>query len=642
MAGGGLSGGAAHPPGAHIVTADRWGIDRGYRDTLGRWRETPEATLRALLTAMGAGPTADEPKRVQVLHAGQTMPLPAPTELILEDGTAIRAETALPPDLPVGYHELRRADGRHPVRLIVSPGRCHLPRRLQIWGWTVQLYSLRSTMSWGIGDLADLRRLARWSAEKLGAGVVLVNPMHAVTPIIPQQPSPYYPGSRRYRSPLYLRIEEAPGAEAMASELEPLAAAGRALNAQPRLDRDAVFRLKMGALGRLWSRFGGALAFDRYRAEQGQALAEFATFCALSEHHGSGWRAWPAEHRRPASSAVAAFGRARAERVRFHQWLQWLLDEQLARAAAEIRIIQDLPVGFDPDGEDAWTWQDLLATGISVGAPPDEFNPRGQDWGVPPFVPHRLRAAAYEPFAQTLRATLRHAGGLRIDHVMGLFRLFWIPEGGNPEQGAYVRYPAEDLLAIVAVESHRARAVVVGEDLGTVEEGVREQLAARRILSCRLLWFEAERPASYPRLSLAAVTTHDLPTISGLWSGADLRAQRALGLSPNQDGIRAIRRRLRSMTGLSRDADPATMITRAHRLLAEAPSVMIAATLEDALALEERPNIPGTTGAQRANWSIALPALLEAIEANPLAASIGRILDRRRRIVHRPRGSREG
>jgi 4-alpha-glucanotransferase len=301
-----------------------------------------------------------------------------------------------------------------------------------------------------------------------------------------------------------------------------------------------------------------------------------------------------------------------------------------------------LPVGFDPDGADAWTWQDLLATGISVGAPPDEFNPRGQDWGVPPFVPHRLRAAACEPFAQTLRATLRHAGGLRIDHVMGLFRLFWIPEGGNPEQGAYVRYPAEDLLAIVAVESHRARAVVVGEDLGTVEEGVRAQLAARRILSCRLLWFEAERPATYPRLSLAAVTTHDLPTISGLWSGADLRAQRALGLSPNQDGIRAIRRRLRSMTGLGRDADPATMITRAHRLLAEAPSVMIAATLEDALAVEERPNIPGTTGAQRANWSIALPALLEAIETNPLAASIGRILDRRRRIAHRSRGSREG
>ena len=243
----------------------------------------------------------------------------------------------------------------------------------------MQLYALRSAESWGIGDLADLRRLAKWSATDLGAGILLINPLHAVTPVIPQQPSPYFPSSRGFRNVLYLRIEEVSGAAEGGIELEPLVAAGRALNRERYIDRDAIFRLKMQALGRLWLRFGGDPAFDTYRHEQGDALQQFAIFCALAEHYGRGWQAWPAEYRHPNTQAVTRYAAERADRVRFHQWLQWLLDAQLAQAAAELPVMQDLPIGVDPNGADAWAWQDVLAADVTVGAPPDKYNTLGQE-----------------------------------------------------------------------------------------------------------------------------------------------------------------------------------------------------------------------------------------------------------------------
>jgi 4-alpha-glucanotransferase len=622
------------------MSIESWGIEGGYEDALGRWHTIPQDTRQAILRAMHvdpSAPTRPAAELVRVVRPGHTMPLTGPMDLVLEDGTVLRAEAALPPDLPLGYHELRPLDGGAVIRLIVSPGRCYLPDALRTWGWAVQLYALRSAESWGIGDLVDLRRLARWSATQLNAGVVLINPLHAATPIAPLQPSPYCPSSRRYRNLLYLHIEEVPGAAEAGVDLERFAAAGRALNQERRIDHDAIFRLKLDALERLWSRFGGDPAFDRYCQEQGEALRQFAIFCALAEHHGQGWRRWPAGHRRPDAPAVVHFATERSERVRFHQWLQWLLDVQLAQAAVELPLMQDLPIGVDPDGADAWVWQDVLALDVTVGAPPDEYNTLGQDWGLPPFVPHTLRAAGYEPFRQTIQASLRHAGGLRIDHVMGLFRLFWIPNGADPRQGAYVRYPADELLAIVALESHRARALVVGEDLGTIEKGVPEQLAAHLILSYRLLWFETEPPSHYSEQALAAVTTHDLPTVAGLWSGADLRTQHALGLHPNEAGLQEIRARLQTMTGVPENADVHEVIVRAHQLLAEAPSMVVTATLEDALAVEERPNIPNTT-TEWPNWSLALPASLELLETHPLAREIGAILGRRRRQRIDPRG----
>jgi 4-alpha-glucanotransferase len=307
--------------------------------------------------------------------------------------------------------------------------------------------------------------------------------------------------------------------------------------------------------------------------------------------------------------------------------VQYQIDKQLARASRAMPVMQDLPIGFDAQGADAWAFQDVLATGITVGAPPDEFNTKGQNWGLPPFVPDKLRDAGYEPFVQTIRACLRHAGGLRIDHAMGLFRLFWIPEGMHPRDGAYVRSHASDLLAIVAIESQRARAVIVGEDLGTVEDRVRDRLAAENILSYRLVWFEKTPPSRYPKNALAAVTTHDLPTIAGLWTDRDLEVQTELGLSPNAAGTRQIKSRTRRMTRATPRASTAEVVARVHEALASAPSRILTATLDDAMVVEERPNMPATSD-EWPNWRLALPRPIDSLTDDRLARRIARALRR--------------
>ncbi|MGH9227019.1 MAG: 4-alpha-glucanotransferase, partial [Acidimicrobiales bacterium] len=544
-----------------------------------------------------------------------------------EDGGEVElaAGDALPPDLPLGYHSLtRHQDGRR-TAVIVSPGRCLLPPR-PAWGWALQLYAARSAESWGIGDLADLRRLTGWSERDLGAGLVLVNPLHAALPGEPQTASPYFPSSRRFRNPLYLRVEEVPGANEV--DLGEAAAAGRALNAERLIDRDAVYRLKMGALARLWERFPeDDPAFGAYCTAEGSSLEDYGTFCALAEEFGRPWLGWPAEYRHPAAPGVARYRREHLRRVRFHMWLQWLIDRQLDRASDSLAVLHDLAIGVDLAGADTWLWQDLVVAQMRVGAPPDEFNRRGQDWGVPPFDPWKLRAAGYGPFIETVRSTVRHGGGMRADHVMGLFRLFWVPRGASPAGGTYVRYPAGDLLDIVALESHRAGAFVVGEDLGTVEEHVRAELAARNVLSYRLLWFERDDPERWPGKALAAVSTHDLPTVAGLWTGADLEAQKKLDLDPNQDGAAATREHLRQAAGVDGDAPTDEAMLGAYAALARTPCLLLAATLDDALGVEERPNIPGITD-EWPNWSIALPQTLEEIERDPRPRRVADLLRR--------------
>ncbi|HEX2194990.1 MAG TPA: 4-alpha-glucanotransferase, partial [Candidatus Limnocylindria bacterium] len=287
----------------------------------------------------------------------------------------------------------------------------------------------------------------------------------------------------------------------------------------------------------------------------------------------------------------------------------------------------DLPVGVDPDGADAWSWQDLLALDASVGAPPDRFNAAGQDWGLPPFVPDRLRAAGFEPFIQTLRAALRHAGGLRIDHVIGLFRLWLMPRGGDPAAGAYVRYPSHEMLAILVLEAHRAGVVVVGEDLGTVQPGDRRELRRRGILSYRLAYFERRPPARYPRTSLAAVTTHDLPTVAGTWLGTDLDVQRRAGLAPDASGLARLRRRLVRVAGVGADAPLKELVLKLHHALAASPAALVAATLEDAARAEERPNLPGTVD-QHPNWSVPLPTPLEELTGDQLVKRLAAALRR--------------
>ena len=540
--------------------AKRWGVLPSYWSYQGQLTETSAETEDAILKAMGA--SGENPPRARRLR--------------------------LPPD-----------------PCAIAPNRA--------WGWAVQLYAARSRDSWGIGDMADLRRLAQWS-RKQGAEVLLLNPLGAQTPILPYEASPYYASSRRFRNTMYLRIEEIDGAEQVAVELEPLRAQAQALNEHRLIDYDEVFRLKTRALEAVFKVAPDPPKLGPWAHSKGQPLRDFATYNALAEEHGTAWRSWPAELRHPKGEGVDAERRRLTRRVAFHVWQQFHLDRQMARAAREIGLITDVPVGFASDGFDAWRWQDLLAHDMRVGAPPDEFFREGQDWGLPPFDPWKLRRAHYEPFVEAIRSATTHAAGIRLDHVMGLFRLFWIPTGMGAADGAYVRYPASDLLALLAVESRRAKAFVIGEDLGLVEAAVRRRLRQRGALAYRLLWFEGPTPDQWPKNSVAAVGTHDLPTLAGTWN-----------LSEPDHRQHRLRQRLDDVTHAPDGTPPIDVAATTYAALAASRSRIVLASMEDALSVEERPNVPGTT-TEFPNWRLALPQPLEAIEIGEDPLRISRVL----------------
>ncbi|MDP9067494.1 MAG: 4-alpha-glucanotransferase [Actinomycetota bacterium] len=600
--------------------AARWGIQTRYENYNKEVKTVPQRTVRALLDVMDANEVGPPPAGAQVTTLAGGADLTNVVALRTEDGGEEAVAGELPDDLPLGYHRLVRDDGSE-QSLIVTPSACYLPPHLRVWGWAVQLYSVLSETSWGIGDLHDLRRFCGWASER-GAGAIMLNPLHAPLPIPAQQPSPYFPSSRCFRNPLYLALQDLEGAAGSAL-VDELAAVGRSLNGETTIDRDRVYELKMRALEELWQS-GSRDTFEAWAEEQGDALTNYATYASLAEAHGGGpGYGWDEPLARGEAEAVKAWQAEHADRIAFHAWIQWLLDRQLRDASAAVGIVNDLAIGVDPDGADAWLWRESFVRGVTVGAPPDEFNLAGQNWGLPPLDPWKLRAGGYEPFIQTIRSAMRHSAGIRIDHVMGLFRLFWIPDGADAAAGAYVRYPHEDLLSIVALESHRAQAYVVGEDLGTVEDLVRDEMEQRKILSYRLLWFEEDLPEEYPELSLAAVTNHDLQTVAGLWSRSDIEAQRKVGLEVNVEGTEAQREQLRKWLDLDDEAPVADVVAGAYGLLGRAASAVVLATLEDALEVEERPNMPGTTN-ERPNWSLPLPLPLEAIERDE---RVGRVAD---------------
>jgi 4-alpha-glucanotransferase len=621
------------------TATDEWGIDVTWIDADEQVRAVLPDSLAVLRQTVGTpppdledtGPLVTRPglrvDRSTASTAGTGSAAQAVVEC--EDGAerAIDLRLPLPDDFPLGYHRLRARDGSR-RRLIVSPGKCWLPEGWRAWGWALQLYATRSGRSWGIGDLGDLRSVREWS-ESLGAGFLLVNPMHAVSPTFPQEPSPYLPVTRRFRSPVYLRVADVPGADR--SEVAGAVAAadrqGRALNNGSLINRDEAWRLKRDVLRRIFEAGADREAFGAWRADHGQPLEEFCRWMAIAIEHGGDWRTWDAPLRDPASTAVAQYASRHRDEVDFQAWLQWALDTQLRQATGDLTVLQDLPIGVDGGGADAWVWQDCLAQNATVGAPPDLYSTLGQDWGSPPFVPWRLQARDYEPFVQSIRATMAGAGGLRIDHVMGLFRLWWVPAGRAPAEGAYVRYPSADLLDIVALESHRLRAVVVGEDLGTVERGVRDTMDEQNLLSYRLLFFEQDPPRRWPAKSMAAVTTHDLPTIAGLWGDVDTDDRRRhtdeteAALAKQRDDLLAA---LVERGGIDPDLSADDAIVAAYELLTQTPSTLISATLDDAVAAERRPNIPGAVS--RENWRIPLPVRVEDVATHPLALRIARTL----------------
>ncbi len=710
--------------------AERVGIEPFYHDIWGNRRDTSRETQVALISAMGLDVGSGEaitrslrtveerPWRrmlppVLVLDEGAALSVPVSVPAGMEDATLIwtlsqeggaehRAEAALgtlpvagtvtldglaferrtlavPQTLPLGYHRLRVEVRPHglggalsgDVSLIVAPKRCVMPQDVvpggRTWGIGVQVYSLRSADDWGIGDFDDLARFAE-TAGGLGAGLVGLNPLHALFPSDPNHYGPYSPSNRTFLNVFYIDVEavpdlaDSPAAQA-AIGLEAFRRDLAAARASELVDYPAVGRLKLPVLETLHATFRAnhlkegdvtprGQAFRTFQRTMGPALHRHATFDALHEHfYGADpghwqWQSWPEEYRSPDGPAVEAFARDHAERVEFFEYLQWEADRQLEQAALRGRkaglgvgFYRDLAVAGHPGGSSAWANPTVLVQGANVGAPPDQFNMKGQNWGLAPFSPVALHEAAYEPFIRMVRANMRHAGALRIDHVMALQHLFWIPSdtGSNGGDGAYVQYPFDDLVRIIALESRRQGCIVIGEDLGTVPEGFRERMTDAGILSYRVLYFERAPdggflpPAAYPADAMVTITTHDLATFKGFWTGHDLELRRRLDLYPNRESQdkeawdRGVDR-WRLLQALSREGlKPSSyptdegnqpysreLVEAAHRYLATTAGRIVMVQIEDALGEIEQPNLPGTID-QHPNWRRRLGMTVEDI-----------------------------
>ncbi|MEU5607441.1 4-alpha-glucanotransferase [Streptomyces sparsogenes] len=695
--------------------AELHGVATSYEPAPGRTVRVPDETVVAVLAALGVDASTpdavraalerhDREERSRLLPPCVVARPGRPPRPRLPEGTALRVETEdgavldwrpgadgpAPPGLPLGSHTVRAQapDGRSATAtLIVAPDRMPAPPA-RSHGFLVQLYSLLSARSWGMGDLGDLADLAAWSGRALGAGFLQLNPLHAAlpgTPAEPTDPSPYRPSSRRFPDPVHLRVEDVPEyahlrgpARRRVDELLDRAAALRAavLHEGALIDRDAVWALKREALELVRTvplSPGRRAAYCDFLAERGQALEDHAIWSALAEIHGPAWRAWPDGLADPRSAAVA---RARGEyldRADFHCWLAWLTDAQLAaaqRAALDagmaIGLVHDLAVGVHPSGADAWALRDVFASGMSIGAPPDAFNSRGQDWGLPPWRPDALAATGYAAYRDLLRGLLRHAGALRIDHVMGLFRLWWVPEGREPTDGCYVRYDAEAMLGVLALEAHRAGAVVIGEDLGTVEPGVREALAERGVLGTSVLWFErdytgadggadtgadggtsgdapgreqseqgepSERsepgesrgaapararplaPEEWRADCLATATTHDLPSTAARLTGDHVELRHRLGLLTRplereraEDAVEVAEwLTLLGRLGLLPEGpeDEEGTVRAVHRFLLRTPAKLVGVWLPDTVGDRRPQNLPGTWD-QYPNWRLPI------------------------------------
>ncbi|HYF41438.1 MAG TPA: malto-oligosyltrehalose synthase [Ramlibacter sp.] len=678
--------------------AARLGVARRYHTFWGEDKEVPEAVLRQALEAMGDPPVHDAPlPPVRVATEGEPVKFVIPAQAGIQDAEALGprlrgddgAEVALavrpegsswvlelPSDLAIGYYTLTAAGAE--CRLAICPRRCWSPPALEAgerwWGCTIQLYALRSTRNWGIGDFGDLRRLADVAARQ-GASFIGLSPLHALFPNRPEAASPYSPSSRKALNPLYLDVQalvELSGCEEAMRKLhaEEFQDRLRRLREAELVDYAGVATAKEEVLQILWRHFeqhelgpdsSRGAHFARYMRERSASLGPHALFEALQAHLFAadpavwGWPAWPEAYRDPAGAAVQAFARDHASQIRYRFWLQWLVELQLEAVQRYARsrgmglgLYCDLAVGVNEGGAETWMEPTLYALGMHVGAPPDPLNALGQDWGLPPLNPAQLKAARYQPFIDTLRANMRHNGALRLDHVMSLMRLFWT----SPEGGTYVAYPLEDLLGILALESHRHQCLVIGEDLGNVAPAMREAMRERNLLSYKPLLFERKEdgsfrpPAEWQPQALAVVSTHDLPTLRGFWLGEDLELLGRLSLYPDegsreQQVIQRAQDRARLLLALQHesllppevspqatslsDATP-SFVEAVYAFLARTPCWLVGVQLEDVTGQLLQVNVPGTTEDQFPNWRRKLAVPVEGLASDERFAAVAAVL----------------
>jgi 4-alpha-glucanotransferase len=602
----------------------------------------------------------------------------------------------LPPHLPIGYHRfaIEVSGASRELDLIVAPPCCYLPPQLSeggaAWGLTCQLYGLHGARDWGIGDFTDLAEIAA-AAGATGASVLGINPLHARFAAEPQHFSPYSPSSRRWLDFLYIDATAVSGfadepAVHSIMQSQWFGATHWAARSAPLIDYGAVVACKRAVLEALYRRFrhrdlgengsartalGGS--FRRFQQQGGQALTDLAVFETLHERYREqanefSWRSWPAPLREPRSTEVEAFAAAHRESVEFFEFLQWEADRQLAAAATagraaglSIGLYRDLAVGADPDGAEAWSDQELVAPSASIGAPPDVLNRAGQNWGLAPINPLVLRDQQFAPFIACVRANMQHAGVLRIDHVMSLSRLYWIPNGMAPTQGAYVSYPLEDLLRIIALESWRQHCAVVGEDLGTVPVGFRERMREANVLSYRIMMFERRLdgsfapPREYPPLAAASAATHDLATLEGFWLGRDIAWRRELDLYPDAaaaaadaaDRVRDRQKLLDALIaeGLIAASERAQFLTEngepifhpalgdaIQRFLARSRARLMLVQVEDVTGEIEQANLPGTTD-EHPNWRRRLGRSIDEIIEGGVLRRLAGLIEKERPVA---------
>ena len=582
------------------------------------------------------------------------------------DGKRIeRRRLTLGDGIPWGYHRLSvgLSTGLSASRvsaetlLIVTPGRCWTPACMaegkRLWGVSAQLYTVRSDANWGIGDFGDLLHFVEGLGAR-GAEVVGVNPLHAMFLDNPEQASPYSPASRLFLNVLYIDAEAVPEF-AKCTEARDLVASAdfqetlRKCRSSALVDYTNVAELKLEVLRLLFANWNstantGRGSFEAFRRERGEALERYCVFQCLRRHFAlqdpalRDWRLWPEEYREPESAAVAALAVAHREEVTFLAWMEWLADSQLRAAAdaakgMEIGLYRDMAVGADMAGVETWSNQRAVVSGAHVGAPPDIYNPAGQDWGLPPLHPRVLQEERYRGFIELIRANMRYAGALRIDHVMALQHLYWVPASRSPKEGAYVSYPLDDLVGILALESQRNRCLVVGEDLGTVRDGFRERMAAANIFSYRVLFFEQNsktgafrRPSAYPELSVAVVSNHDLPTIRAWWEGSDILLRARLHLFPDAQGageqrrqrIRDRKQLLRALKregflGASTEPNSTELMLAVHAFVAKSGAFLAMAQVDDIAGEIDPVNLPASL--EYPNWRRRLSVTLEQLFA---------------------------